>query len=169
MKLFMTSGSMDFMKSLRKKYANDNMVVMDGKGNSLIIHETNGDTVFQSPISYNIIASYGELIEDGFFALHHIPISDEGRPIFEHWMLSRIDVVEDEPGFLAHRVLRPESLNTYIVLTQWTDSRFFKIWKESMSYKKIIKESEVGAGQERKPHMFSSAPYITTYKVHEED
>lgn len=169
MKFFMTSGSMDFMNSLRKKHANENMVVIEGKGNSLLIHETTGNTVFLSPHRYDVIASFGDLTEDGFFALHHIPISDEGRPIFEHWILSRIEVVENEPGFLTYRVLRPKSLNTYVVLTQWTDKRFFKFWKDSMSYKKIIKESEVGAGQERKPHMFSSAPYIATYKVHEDE
>ncbi len=169
MKFFITSGTRDFMKSLGKKYANENMIVMEGIGNSLLIHETTRDSVFQSPMKYEVIASAGSLQEEGYFALHHVPTTDEGRPIFEHWMSSRVDNVENEAGFLAHRLLRPASSNTYIFLTEWTDKTFFDLWKDSISYQKIIKDNKNGTGLERKPHIFSSAPYVTTYKAKQDD
>lgn len=169
MKFFITSGSMDFMKSLRKKYASENMIVMDGKGNSLLVHETKNASVFQSPMEYDVLASIGSLKEEGFFSLHHLPVTDEGRPIFEHWMLSRIDSIENEPGFLAHRFLRPKRSNTYIFLTEWTKKVFFNLWTESISYQQVIKETKEGTGLERKPHMFSSAPYVTSYKAKLDD
>lgn len=165
MNFYITSGSMDFMKSLRKKYANEHMIVMDGKGNSLLLHETKNASVFQSPMKYTNVSSFGPLEEKGFFALHHLPVTDEGRPIFEHWMLSRIDSINQEPGLIAYRFLRPKSSNTYIFLTEWTKKVFFNLWTESISYQQVIKEIKSGAGLERKPHMFSSAPYITHYKA----
>lgn len=162
MNVFLTSGTMDFMESLRKKYANEKMVVMHGKGNSLLLHETGGASVFQTPIRYEAIGSSGILQDEGFFALNNIPVTDEGRPIFEHRLLSHADAIEDEPGFIAHRLLRPLDSNTYVVLTQWSRKDFFDLWKKSSTYSFIIDEK--GAGREKKPHMFSSAPYLTTYK-----
>lgn len=169
MNFYITSGSMDFMKSLRQKYANENMVAMDGQGNSLLLHETTGPTLFQSSRQYDKIAEFGTLSEEGFFALHHIPVTDDGRPIFEHWMLSRIDEIEDEPGFIAYRLLRPKGRNTFIFLTEWSKKVFFELWQDSISYKKIIKDAKDGMGLDKKPHIFTSAPYIRSYKAKKED
>lgn len=96
-------------------------------------------------------------------------VTDEGRPIFEHWLLSHIDPIEKESGFLAYRLLRPLGSNTYIILTQWSKKIFFDLWQESLSYQQLLSTNETGTGLERKPHMFSSAPYVTTYKAIKDD
>lgn len=167
--IYITSGTMDFMESLRQKYKNENMIAMHGKGNSLLIHETTERSTFQTPMKYDVIGSTGTFKEEGFFALNHISVTDEGRPIFEHWLLSHIDPLENESGFIAYRLLRPVSSNTFIILTQWTKKIFFDLWQESISYQKILPLNEVGTGLEKKPHMFTSAPYTTTYKAKKEE
>ncbi|MBO1912634.1 hypothetical protein J4G37_48520, partial [Microvirga sp. 3-52] len=116
MNIFLTSGTMSFMESVRKRYANEQMIVMHGGGNSVLLHETEGKTVFQTPRRYEAISSSGTLTEDGFFAFNNIPITDEGRPIFEHRFQSQIQDITGEPGFVAFRLLRPLNSETYIIL-----------------------------------------------------
>lgn len=153
------------MESLQKKHKNEHTVVMHGIGNSLLLHETEGPSFFQTPMKYDVIGSARKFEEKGYFALNNISVTDEGKPIFEHWILRHIDPVEDEPGFIAYRLLRPLGSNTYIILTQWSKKIFFDLWKESLSYQQLLATTETGTGLERKPHMFSSAPYITTYQT----
>lgn len=165
MNIYLTSGTMDFMESLQKKFKNERMIVMHGIGNSLLLHESKGASYFQTPMKYNVIGSFGKFEEKGYFALNNVAITDEGKPIFEHWVLRHIDPIEDEPGFIAYRFLRPLGSNTYIILTQWSKKIFFDLWKESLSYEQLLATSETGTGLEKKPHIFSSAPYITTYQT----
>ena len=68
------------------------MIVMHGEGNSLLLHETEGKTVFQTPRRYEVISSSGTLEENGFFAFNNIPVTDEGRPIFEHRFTKRSEM-----------------------------------------------------------------------------
>lgn len=157
------------MKSLRRQYPNEKMIVMHGKGNSLLLHETAGKSVFQTPRKYQVIDAAGDFEEEGFFALNNISVSDEGKPIFEHWSLSHIDSVQNISGIIAHRLLRSLDSNTYIILTQWSKKVYFNLWQDSTSYLQLLGTNQAGTGLEKKPHMFSSAPYVTTYKAKKDD
>ena len=157
------------METLRKQNSNEAMIVMNGSGNSLLLHETDGKTIFSTPRSYKVISSSGTLKEEGFFALNNIPVTDEGRPVFEHRLLSRIDQIENEHGFIAFRLLRPAESDTYIVLTQWSNKGDFKSWEKSDTYKSVHESNESGAGLDKMPHLFSSAAYVTTYKTTKDD
>lgn len=165
MNIFTTSGTMDFMESLRDNYASEKMIAMHAKGTSLLLHETTGRSVFQTPLRYEVIGSSGNLEEEGFFAFNHVSVTDEGRPIYEHLLLNRADKIEGEQGLIAYRLLRPIRSNTYVVLTQWSNEHFFNHWKKSSNYTHVLGVNEKGAGLEKKPQMFSSAPYVKTYKT----
>lgn len=165
MKLYTTSGSMDFMEFLRNKYTNERMVVMHGVGNSVVLHETESKSVFQTPLSYEVIGSENPLKEEGFFAFNYMPVTDEGRPLFEHWTLRHIDSVSSQHGFIAYRILRPTKGDHYAILTQWTGRFFYEEWQRTPSYKTLMATEVKGTGLEAQPHLFTSAPYISTYKV----
>ena len=160
---------MDFMEMLKKRHPKETMIVMNGVGNSVLLHETTGKTFFQTPRRYEVFGTFGTLNEEGFFAFNNIPVTDEGRPIFEHRLLSRIDSIGDESGFIAFRLLRPLDSDTYIVLTQWTNQGDFKSWENSSSYKTVHESNKSGAGLDKMSHIFSSAAYVTTYKTKKED
>lgn len=61
MKVYITYGTADFLKTIVKKHPSENMVLMQGAENAVLIHETNGETVFQAPHSYESIDSVGEI------------------------------------------------------------------------------------------------------------
>ena len=135
MNIFLTSGTMDFMETLKERYENEMMIAMHGTGNSVLLHETDGKTVFQTPRRYEIINSSGDFTRTGFFAFTHIPVTDEERPVFEHRYPNRVEVIQEEPGFVAFRLLRPLNSDTYIVLTQWANPEFFDFWKSLLVIK----------------------------------
>lgn len=154
---------MDFMESLRKKYSKESMVVMNGTGNTILLHETKGKSVFQTPRRYEVIDDSGALTEEGYFVFNNIPVTDEGSPIFEHRFLQRSGSINSQPGFVAFRLLRPLGSNTYIVLTQWKDEADYHRWETSQSFQEIHTTTESGTGIDSTLHIFSSAPYVTTY------
>ena len=162
--IYLTSGTPEFMESLKNKYANENMIVMYGTGNSLLLHETEGKSVFATPRKFEVLDAVGELDQRGFFVLNNIPVTEEGRPVFEHRFLNRAKAVENEPGFLAFRLLRPIKSDTYIVMTQWSGPYSFDAWKNSNAYKQAHenREKPTGIGAQ---NIFSTAPYITTYSA----
>ena len=59
--------------------------------------------------------------------LNNIPVTPEGRPLFEARFKNRAGKIENQPGFKALRVLRPKDSDTYIVLTLW-DRKNPKQW-----------------------------------------
>ena len=168
MNIYLTSGTTDFMESLQKRYANENMIVMYGS-TAILMHETDGKTLFQTPRRYEVISSFGTLQKEGFFAFNHIPVTDDGKPIFEHRFQSRADSLSAEPGLIAFRFLRPMQSDTYIVFTQWSQKKHFERWKKSPLYTYLHAADESGIGLDKGPHIFNSAPYLTTYKSKDED
>ena len=116
------------------------MVVMHGEGTSVLLHETEGKTIFQTPRRYEVISSSGTLKEDGYFAFNNIPVTDEGRPIFEHRFQMRAGSIDSEPGFIAFRLLRPLDSNTYIVMTQWVNASYFHKWENSAAFQQVMRK-----------------------------
>lgn len=159
--IYLTSGTPDFMEQLRNRYPNEDMVVLYGEGNAVLVHETTGDTVFQTPRKFEVIDSIGSLEGTGYYVLNNIPVTDEGRPTFEHRFLNRKGVVENEPGFVAFRLLRPLDDETYIVLTEWAGPESFNAWRTSQSFKKSHGEKPANAAPPT--NIFAAASYVTTY------
>ena len=159
--LYITSGTPDYMEKMLKKYSGEKMYVLHGTGNSLLLHETEGKTKFATPRKYEIIDQVNAIEQTGYFVFNNIPVSDEGRPVFEKRFLERSREIEKEPGFIAFRLLRPLNSDTYIVLTQWTGPHSFEAWKNSKSF--VNAHSNQKHPGEVKQNIFNAASYVSTY------
>ncbi|AQQ52564.1 antibiotic biosynthesis monooxygenase family protein [Planococcus lenghuensis] len=168
MNLYMTTGTYEYMQKLREKHADETMVVMQGENTTLVLHETEKKTKFATPRRFEVISSVGELKEKGFFVFNNIPVTDEGRPIFEHRFTNRAGAVENEPGFIAFRLLRPVKSDTYVVLTEWEAPIFFEKWKQSQAYKEAHAQRDSGSGL-KSQEIFSGSSYVTTYWAKPDD
>lgn len=168
MNLYMTTGTYEYMRKMRDEHPEENMVVMQGENTTLILHETEGKSIFQTPRRYEVVDGTGEFKEKGFFVYNNIPVTEEGRPIFEHRFKNRAGAIESEPGYVAFRVLRPLDSDTYVVLTEWESPAFFEKWKESQAFSKAHSKPE--SAQTTKPvNIFSGSSYVTTYSAKPED
>ncbi|MBU8732032.1 antibiotic biosynthesis monooxygenase [Cytobacillus oceanisediminis] len=169
MKIYMARGTYDYLKKIEKKHSNENMVAMQNTESALLIHETAGASIFKEPRSYEVIDSSGTFNDAGFAVLNNIPVTDEGRPLFEHRFKNRAGLIENEPGFTAIRVLRPLESNTYIILTLWKDEKSFKNWQNSKAYEKAHEKRGTESGIDKTPNIFSSPSYVTQYYIPEEE
>lgn len=169
MKLYMARGTYDFLKKIEDKHPNENMVTMQNTDTSLLIHETSGASIFKEPRSYEVIDSSGTFSGAGYAVLNNVPVTDEGRPLFEHRLKNRAGLIENEPGFMAIRVLRPLESNTYVTLTLWQDEKSFKNWQNSKAYEKAHEKRGTESGIDKTPNIFSSSPYVTQYYIPEEE
>lgn len=158
--LYITSGTPDYMEKLQKKYEKEQMIIVYGSKNTLLLHETKGKTKFSTPRKYEIVASNNPIEQRGFFAFHHIPVDDEARPIFEQQFLTKVRSIEKEAGFISYRLLRPIKSDTYIFLSQWIGPRSYEVWKNSKTFKQLQQNEVIG---EKKQNIFNAASYITTY------
>lgn len=165
---YITSGTYEFLKKLEEKHSTEKMMFMQSAQTAQLLHETNGPTLFQSPRKYEVIESAGEFSKKGFIACNNIPVSDEGRPVFEYGFTNRAHLIEKEPGFIALRVLRPLSSDTYVVMTVWDDEKSYRAWKKSKSFNEAHNHSS-GIKAAESTNVFSGPSYVSTFVIAEED
>ncbi|MRG86949.1 antibiotic biosynthesis monooxygenase family protein [Salinibacillus xinjiangensis] len=163
MKVLMTSGTVDYLLKIKQKYPEANIQVMQNVTSGLAYYEGNNDEVFEEERIYETVDMVGEMQDEGFVVMNHIPVTDEGRPIFEDRFKNRSGKIEDMPGFQALRILRPEQRNTYIVLSQWADEDSFISWKNSLSFKEAHKQQD--AKKQEKPSYSAGDSYVTQYHM----
>lgn len=168
--IFITSGTYEFLIKYKEKYPNENLLLIQNEDTSLLIQETEGESLFKEPRRYEVIDAAGTWDNGGFVVFNNIPVTDEGRPIFEYRFKNRARLIEKEPGFASIRVLRPKQSDTYIIITIWENKKDFENWQKSASFGKAHgnngKEKETGKG---KTKVFPRPSYVTKYVIPEEE
>ncbi|OCS87234.1 antibiotic biosynthesis monooxygenase family protein [Caryophanon tenue] len=162
MKMYMTSGTADFMETVRQKHKKHEIFIMHGEGNTLLLHESDKKSVFATPRNFEVIQSNGTLEQKGFFALHNVPVSDESRLLFEQRYMKQQALFEDASGLIAYRFLRPIKHETYILLTQWAGPASYERWQQTDSYTQLF-GGESSTGIANTQILFMSKPYVTKY------
>lgn len=163
MNIFITAGTLDYLKRIEKKYPSETMVTMANVSGALLLHETNGTTVFKEPRKYEVFDSAGDFKRNGYVVMNNFPVTDEGRPLFEQEFKNRAKILSNEPGFIAIRSLRPLSTNTYVTLTIWETVMDYQNSKNLNSFSKTINKKEIGI--DHQPKIFSSESYVSQYTI----
>lgn len=161
MNAYMTNGTVDFLKKIEEKYPSIRFHFMSGSVNDVAYYEGN-KKLFVAGREYEIIIQTGEIRDKGYIVMNHIPVTDEGRPVFEDNFKKRKHVAEHYDGFQAFRLLKPRKGNTYVVLTQWQSKVSYEQWKNSTDFQK----SHVNI---KPPAYFADRPFVHTYNMIEKD
>jgi heme-degrading monooxygenase HmoA len=165
MNVYITAGTFNFLKSIETKYPKEMMTMMVNQNGALLLHESDGATVFKEPRKYEVIASAGEWQKEGFVVMNNLPVTNEGRPLFEHQFKNRTGKVVNEPGFIAIRVLRPLSSNTYVILTVWDNEMSYQRWERSDTFLEAHTKKGADKGINLEPKFFASASYVSKYTI----
>ncbi|PLS17653.1 antibiotic biosynthesis monooxygenase [Bacillus sp. M6-12] len=169
MYIYMTNGTYEFMKNRKEKASGEKMYLMQNAETALLLHETSGKTIFSSPRKFETVDSAGELKQGGFIVMNNIPVTDEGRPVFEYRFKNRAGLIEKEPGFIAIRVLRPLNSNTYVILTQWENEQYFRNWQNSKSFQSAHANKGAEGEADSATKIFSGSSYVTQYVLAEDE
>ncbi|MCH6265262.1 antibiotic biosynthesis monooxygenase family protein [Neobacillus citreus] len=162
MTVYITSGTLDFLKTIKAKYPAEKIMMMSSANGALLFHETAGKTVFNEPRKYEVFESIGEMSGEGFVVMKNIPVTPEGHPIFEHHLKNQSRKLEGTPGLIALRGLRPLASNTYIIMIVWTDEKSFEDWHVTNSF---LEGDKNNPENDDLPNIFESAPYISSYTI----
>jgi heme-degrading monooxygenase HmoA len=165
MYIYMTAGTFEFLKKIETKNINETMVTMENENGALLLHETMNGTIFKEPRRYEVLESVGEIRREGFVVMNNIPVTVEGRPLFEHQLKNQPRKLMNEQGFLATRTLRPLSSNTYVLLTVWEKAIHFQAWQNSESFFEAHKNTV--AGLDYGPKIFTSSAYVSSFTITE--
>ncbi|MCT2535582.1 antibiotic biosynthesis monooxygenase [Aquibacillus koreensis] len=161
MNAYMTSGTLDFLVKIANKHPNLHLFFMQAEDQTVVYYEDMKPTIFETARKFEVVVSNGDLREDGFVVMNNIPVTDEGKPIFESQFKQRAGMIENTPGFYALRVLRPVQGNKYVVMVQWRDQASYEKWKNSDSFAK----SHAKSGKKEKAPYAAGPSYVTNYHM----
>jgi len=165
MNVYITTGTFDFLEKIKNKYPNETMILMQNGQNSLLLHESSEKSVFEVPRKYEVVDGSRELINKGLAVFNHVPVTDEGRPVFEYRFKERISAITQVSGFLAIRLLRPLKGDTYVGFILWENEKAYSDWKHSSSYEEAHKADTEAEFKS----IFSGPAYFTQYVIPEEE
>ncbi|MED4229165.1 antibiotic biosynthesis monooxygenase [Neobacillus cucumis] len=163
MKIFITTGTLDFLKKIEKKYPHERMLAMLNENGALLLHETNEQTVFNEPRRYEVLESYGELKKEGFVVMNNIAVTDEGRPLFEHQFKQQAETLVNTSGLTALRLLRTLNSNPYILMTIWGNKDLYQKWQSTNTTFNALMADFNGPQK-----LFINAPYTSKYTIAED-
>nr|WP_221452186.1 antibiotic biosynthesis monooxygenase [Bacillus benzoevorans] len=163
-------GTYEYLKTLKDTYPHEDFLFLQNENTCLLLHETESDSLFKSPKKYEVIDGAGTLsVHEGYAVLHYIPVTDEGRPIFEYRFNTLSAQLVKVPGFDTARVLRPLSSDTYIILTVWKNAADFKKWQSGELFNKAFSNNQTKVKSDKKlPQIFPRSSYMTRYSVEKE-
>ncbi len=161
----MTFGTEDFLQTLKSQIDNGELLLMAGEENAVLMHETTEKSSFSAGKKFEVLDGVGNFQNGHFAVLNNIPVTQEGRPVFEYRFSQRARLIEEEPGFVAIRVLRPtDESDTYVILTLWEEEASFKRWQESKAYENAHKKRGTEEGVDKQQQIFPRPSYVTTYR-----
>ncbi|KYG59335.1 antibiotic biosynthesis monooxygenase family protein [Planococcus maritimus] len=158
MKLYKWLGNEHEALALKNK----GWFVLTNGSEATAIHEQEASADDQAE-AYEILDQKGRLEDGGFAVFNNIPVTDEGRELFESRFQNRAGLVEKEPGFAAIRILRPLDSDTYVILTMWEDESAFTNWQSSQAYSHAHKKRGTSEGIDKRPNIFPRPSFVTTY------
>jgi heme-degrading monooxygenase HmoA len=161
MNIYLTYGSTDYLAAYKEKY--EPSLLLEGDSNSCLLYESDGENPFSEKHEYEIINQRGSLDGSGFVVMNHIPVSDEGKSVFEDRFQNRAGLVEKEPGFVGIRILRPKQNDPYIVMTLWESHGDFSNWQQSKAYEEAHKDRGTSKGMPET--FFSGQSFVKEYTV----
>lgn len=164
MNFYVTFGTPEYLAKTAAEHSDENMLLMQNEDKGILLHESDSASLFKEPKKYEVLDGVGDFKTGSYAVLNNIPVTDEGRPLFEQRFKERARMIENEPGFAAIRVLRPVQDDTYVILTLWDKEESFKNWQQSQSYAKAHKKRGTSEGMDQKP-IFPRPSYVTTYQA----
>lgn len=167
---YITSGTIDYLQKIQKDHPGERLYLLQEEDVFLLMHETEGKTIFKEPHSYEIFESEGDIGNSKFAVINYVPVTDEGRPVFEYRFKNRAKLIDKQPGFKGIRVLRPLKSDTYLVATFWKDEFSYTLWKQSQAFAKAHETSGKSKSKKEKKKVYPRPSYVKTYSIiHDEE
>lgn len=160
----MTSGTLDFLLKLPAKHKNINFFFLKNPTRTVAYYENEKKNIFAAGRKFESIITIGDLHHKGFVELNHIPVTDEGQPVFEDSFKKYEQEFIKLGGLKAFRLLKPKKGNEYIVFSQWISESEYDAWKKSDQY--LLSPLNHST---KPPAYFFDKPFTASYLMYNPD
>ncbi|MCC3355475.1 antibiotic biosynthesis monooxygenase family protein [Bacillus sp. REN16] len=162
MNFYIAFGTIDFLEKLHEKYKKENMTAFYNNETAILLHETTKKSVFAAPRKYEVITGEGNLNDAAFAAFTYVPVTDEGKPLFEYNITQRNSLFQNTSGFIAFRALRPIKSDTFVIASFWLKESYYLDWTRSQAFEQleqVIEKTKAGLSQT----VFTGPVYTKTF------
>lgn len=162
MNFYMAFGTIDFLKKLQEKHKKENITAFYNNETAILLHETTKKSIFAAPRKYEVLTATGDIKSGKFSAFTYIPVTEEGKPLFEYNITQMGSVFQNTPGFIAFRALKPIKSDTFVVVSFWEKESFYLDWTRSEGFEQleqVIEKTKAGLNQT----IFSGPVYTKTF------
>lgn len=134
--LYTTFGSEAVLQNIREENPTRRLLLTEDDTDPLrfqLIERTEGDSIFSSPTTYEVLSHFGETKEiRGWLNFTFITLSDQERANFvRRWERYQNHGFDNVSGFMSAFLLqRTDEPNQFAILTTWTLKEFWTIWDD---------------------------------------
>lgn len=156
-----TTGTTKFLKNFIESHQKIDFYLMKHGATTLIYYEhKRKKSVFVSGKSYSIIKQHGQVQQIGFVSMHHVPVMDDVKTIFEEKISAPLETMKQVTGVSAIRLLQPIKNNTYVIFIIWNSEKNFQRWERTkMDFSTLV----------RQPAYFGERAFTQTFRMLKED
>ncbi|ANU14071.1 extracellular polysaccharide biosynthesis protein [Planococcus halocryophilus Or1] len=163
MQLYKWTGPQDQAEALVESLSKAQFTYLKNDDETVLLYETDEGTGLKASEAYEVLNAVGDFADGHYAVFNNIPVTDEGRELFESRFQNRAGMVEKEPGFAAIRVLRPLDSDVYVILTLWEDKQSFIDWQQSQAYGHAHAKRGTKEGIDKRPNIFPRSSFVTSY------
>ncbi|MGS0657394.1 antibiotic biosynthesis monooxygenase [Staphylococcus arlettae] len=135
MKIYASYGTFGYLNQIRLNNPNHNLLQFSTSDSSVILEETDNDTVLKEPLIYEVIKSEGDLKEDYFYSVIFIPASEDHAYQLEKTLQGVTADFKQFAGFRAYRFLKPDQGLTYKIYFGFESRSAYEDFKASSVFK----------------------------------
>lgn len=136
MKLHVTTGTLDYMTSMKEK--NPKLMMNARDREAMLYTEDEDASLFASGYDYEILHSHGSLNEENTIHIQYIPVSGSGNAFILGHLSDLNQKLQNVKGLLAYRIGHSDERDTFIVFTQWPASSTISDFKTSEIYRDYL-------------------------------
>ncbi len=143
MKFYITYGTYGYLRQIQLNNKSHQLLIFSGDDQSVMIDETENETVFQQPKSYRVLTRLGTLSADNFHALISIPTTEDHKYQLENKLENYVPSLDSSEGFNSFRLLKPIHSNIYKVFFGFTSRQAYEDFKKSSAFREHFSKEGV--------------------------
>ncbi|UOB20046.1 hypothetical protein [Macrococcus armenti] len=138
MKTYITYGTEFFLKQIVKNHKHRNILTFAGEDNTYLYEETNDDTLFSAPQSFEVLMQDNTLLELPTLMIYFV-VSESRQDVFDTNVLP-LQSLKQYEGYHAFRLLKPLRGETYVYTLQFHTKAHLNDFKKSSFYRNYLSE-----------------------------
>lgn len=143
MKLYITYGTYGYIHQIQLNNKDRNLLIFSSDDRSVLIDETEKESVFQQPNAFRSLSRVGDISENDFQAVISIPTSEDHKYQLEKKLGAYYPTLSDFEGYKSFRLLKPLKENVYKVMFGFESRTAYEDFKKSSVFRENFSKEAV--------------------------